>query len=189
MTRYEYKVIPAPHKGTKAKGVKTPEGRFALSVEQILNQMGAEGWEYQRAELLPSDERSGLTGSTTHWRNVLVFRRLVEARVSEQPAAAPVEVAAEDPVDTSADDLPPGTPIARPIPGPDESARIPAPISEPVNDPPMASGAERMLKDNGVEELSDVSGMTESLRSRAEQIGTDTSEDAESATDDDKAKS
>jgi hypothetical protein len=34
-----------------------------------------------RAELLPSDERSGLTGSTTNWRNVLVFRRVVAADV------------------------------------------------------------------------------------------------------------
>lgn len=192
MTRYEYKVVPAPHKGTKAKGVKTPEGRFALSVEQILNQMGAEGWEYQRAELLPSDERSGLTGSTTHWRNVLVFRRLIEAKVPEQPVAEPVEAVVEETIEAAVDDPPPGTPIARPIPGPDESARVPAPISEPVNDPPMASGAERMLKDNGVEELSDVSGMTESLRSRAEQVGSETAEtpdETESAPDDKNAKS
>jgi len=39
MKRYEYKVIPAPQKGVKAKGVKTAEGRFAVSVEQLLNQM------------------------------------------------------------------------------------------------------------------------------------------------------
>ena len=77
MQEYEYKVVPAPHKGTKAKGVKTPEDRFAYSIETVLNQMAAEGWEYQRAELLPSEERSGLTGSTTNWRNVLIFRRSV----------------------------------------------------------------------------------------------------------------
>ncbi|WP_233155075.1 DUF4177 domain-containing protein [Sedimentitalea arenosa] len=78
MSRYEYKVVPAPARGQKAKGVKTAEGRFALSVETVLNEMGAAGWEYQRAELLPSEERSGLTGSTTNWRNVLVFRRPLE---------------------------------------------------------------------------------------------------------------
>ncbi|MGR3615389.1 MAG: DUF4177 domain-containing protein [Paracoccaceae bacterium] len=78
MTRYEYKVVPAPQKGTKAKGVRTPEGRFANSVEQVLNRMAASGWEYLRAELLPNEERSGLTGSTTQWRNVLVFRRAME---------------------------------------------------------------------------------------------------------------
>ena len=75
MQRYEYKVVPAPKKGTKAKGVKTPEGRFAVTIEQLLNELGAKGWEYQRAETLPSEERSGLTSKTINYRNVLVFRR------------------------------------------------------------------------------------------------------------------
>ena len=46
MPRYEYKVVPAPTKGTKAKGVKTPHGRFANSIEGSLNMLAAEGWEY-----------------------------------------------------------------------------------------------------------------------------------------------
>jgi len=125
MSQYEYKVVPAPTKGLKAKGVKTPEGRFANSVQSVLNTQAAEGWEYLRSELLPSDERSGLTSSTTNWRNVLVFRR-----VAVQEADAPE-------VETS--------------------------------EPQPASGAERMLKDDGVEEISPVSGMTEALKSRAEQ--------------------
>lgn len=101
MSRYEYKVVPAPQKGQKTKGVKTAEGRFALSVEAVLNEMAASGWEYQRAELLPSEERSGLTGSTTNWRNVLIFRRALDADeatmapVMETPATpAPVVVPA-----------------------------------------------------------------------------------------------
>ena len=92
--RYEYKVVPAPAKGQKAKGVKTAEGRFALSVEQLLNQLGADGWEYQRADMLPSEERAGLTGSTTNWRNLLIFRRaLDEAPVAVPERAEPVVVA------------------------------------------------------------------------------------------------
>lgn len=141
MIRYEYKVVPAPARGTKAKGVKTPEGRFALSVESLLNQMGTEGWEYQRAELLPSEERTGLTGSVTKWRNVLVFRRAL----AEGAVAPVVEVEAEP--EATAEPEPPeqekeddGTPRARPIPGPDaikEQLRAPAPISSPVKDPPL----------------------------------------------------
>ncbi len=148
MPKYEYKVIPAPSKGTKAKGVKTVEGRFALSVEGVLNQMGAEGWEYLRAELLPSDERSGLTGSTTNWRNVLVFRRT-----------------ADDDIDKLRPRL------------------VHMPINEPEvqNDPPLSAGAGQMLKDNGVEETSDVAGMTTSLLARAEQQQ-DTSEVQDDAT-------
>ena len=158
MHRYEYKVVPAPSKGTKAKGVKTPEGRFALTIEQLLNQMGADGWEFQRAELLPSDERSGLTGSVQNWRNVLVFRRAVGADTTDA-----------------------GEVIGTPVPGPmSEPAPVeaPAPLSAEVNDPPMASGAERMLKDNGVEELSDVAGMTEALKARAERQADDEPDDA-----------
>lgn len=129
MSRYEYKVIPAPQKGTKAKGVKTPEGRFATSVEQVLNEMGQQGWEYQRAELLPSEERAGLTGSTTNWRNVLVFRRAV---TEDKPEVIPATlVATPSPTET-----PEGVPLAQPIPGP-ETVQAPEPISAEVDEPPM----------------------------------------------------
>lgn len=131
MQRYEYKVVPAPKKGTKAKGVKTPEGRFATSIEQLLNAMGADGWDYQRAELLPSEERSGLTGSTVQWRNVLVFRRPITA---DQPEVG------ENPIANlqGADD----TAQAKPVPGPGEAltsdkVRAPAPISQENDDPPL----------------------------------------------------
>ncbi|MCB1343334.1 MAG: DUF4177 domain-containing protein [Pseudooceanicola sp.] len=87
MTRYEYKVVPAPSRGTKAKGVRSPEGRFAVSIEAVLNEMGAQGWEYLRAELLPSEERQGLTGSTTNWRNMLVFRRALAEGAVHVPAS------------------------------------------------------------------------------------------------------
>jgi hypothetical protein len=86
MTAYEYRVVPAPAKGKKAKGVKTPEERFALALEDLMNVMGADGWEYQRADTLPSTERTGLTGSTTNWRHVLVFRRAVAA-AAERPSS------------------------------------------------------------------------------------------------------
>lgn len=75
MTRYEYRVVPAPTRGRKARGVKRPEMKFSLALQDLMNQMGADGWEYQRAETLPSIERAGLTSTTTEWRNVLVFRR------------------------------------------------------------------------------------------------------------------
>lgn len=127
MTRYEYKVVPAPHRGTKAKGIKTPEGRFALSVEDMLNDLGAQGWEYQRAELLPSEEKSGLTGSTTNWRNVLVFRRTVASETALAETAPPVGTPMHDPD---------GVPLARPVPGP-EDKRPPAPIAEEFKDPPL----------------------------------------------------
>ncbi|WP_425045771.1 DUF4177 domain-containing protein [Primorskyibacter sp. S87] len=117
MPRYEYKVVPAPQKGTKARKVKTPEARFSLSIENLLNKMGAEGWEYQRAELLPSDERTGLTGSATNWRNVLIFRRAIDTVEDFSPEVI---------------DLP--EPLAE-LP----AVAAPAPISESVDEPPIHS--------------------------------------------------
>mgnify|MGYP001800884646 CR=1 FL=1 len=100
MSQWEYKVVPAPTKGTKARGVKGPEGRFAHALETLMNDMGRDGWEYQRADTLPSVERSGLTGSTTEWRNVLVFRRTAAAALDDfepelLPAPAPHEATPE----------------------------------------------------------------------------------------------
>ncbi|MHA6325729.1 DUF4177 domain-containing protein [Roseivivax sp. CAU 1753] len=104
MTQYEYRVLPAPEKGRKAKGVKTPQARFALTVEALMNDMAAEGWEYLRADILPSEERAGLTSSVTEWRSLLVFRR---ARLDQADAFQPREL--PGPEATSA--------VSAPVPG------------------------------------------------------------------------
>jgi len=88
MPRYEYKVVPAPTKGLKVKNIKGAEARFSHALQELMNGLSGYGWEYQRAETLPSTERVGLTGSTTEWRNVLVFRRLRE----DAPDTAPTEL-------------------------------------------------------------------------------------------------
>ncbi|WP_136634917.1 DUF4177 domain-containing protein [Pseudooceanicola onchidii] len=75
MSHYEYKVVPAPARGKRGRGISGPEGRFAHSLELVMNDMAAEGWEYQRAETLPSEEKTGLVNAHTVYRNVLVFRR------------------------------------------------------------------------------------------------------------------
>lgn len=76
MDQFEYKVVPAPTKGRKARGVRRPEDKFALSVEEVMNEMASAGWEYQRSETLPHEERAGLTGTSTTFRSILVFRRV-----------------------------------------------------------------------------------------------------------------
>lgn len=93
MTRFEYTAIPAPSRGEKAKEAKTPTDRYALAVTSELNRMAADGWEYLRADVLPSEERTGLTGRATVYHNLLIFRRAIatveavsEAR--QAPAAA-----------------------------------------------------------------------------------------------------
>lgn len=76
---FEYKVVPAPTRGKKAKGVKTAADRFAHALSEVMNELSAEGWEYLRTDTLPAEERHGLTGRTTVFQNMLVFRRSVTA--------------------------------------------------------------------------------------------------------------
>lgn len=78
MPTYEYKVVPAPQKGLKAKGARTTGARFANALASLMNDFGREGWEYQRAETLPCDERSTLGSKSTSYQNVLVFRRMLQ---------------------------------------------------------------------------------------------------------------
>lgn len=77
MQRYEYKVIPAPAKGEKSRGAKTTPDRFAYKLTTVMNDLARDGWDYLRADTLPCEERSGLTGKVTTYQNMLVFRRPV----------------------------------------------------------------------------------------------------------------
>lgn len=90
---YEYKVVPAPRRGEKAKGAKSTADRFGVALAHAMNGLAAEGWEYLRAETLPCDERVGLTGTATHFHHMLVFRRVLPGA---KPAAA-TAFAAEGP--------------------------------------------------------------------------------------------
>ncbi|WP_406645199.1 DUF4177 domain-containing protein [Aliisedimentitalea scapharcae] len=187
MQQFEYKVVPAPVKGTKAKGVKGPEGRFANSIEALLNEMAVQGWEFQRAELLPSEERAGLTGSATNWRNVLVFRRPVDQGVPVIVAtAAETEAtkAADTPTEVPAATAQPVAPVVAPPVGAandDDVSGSNAPaVTIEVDDGEgviphsvPGPGAVAMLKDDGVEEVSPVAGMTTALKVRAAQKKTE----------------
>jgi hypothetical protein len=87
MQHFEYKVIPAPRRGEKARGARSAEDRFAYALTTLMNQLGADGWDYIRADALPCDERVGLTGTKTTYQNVLVFRRAVSpATANERPS-------------------------------------------------------------------------------------------------------
>jgi len=103
MPQYEFRVIPAPRQGLKAKGLRSTEDRFAHAVEVQMNDMAAHGWEFLRSETLPCDERVGLTGRQTVFQTMLVFRREAEAAAARPRMpmlAAPVEAAPEVRTDT-----------------------------------------------------------------------------------------
>ena len=92
MAHFEYKAVPAPRKGQKGKGIKGVEARFAYAIQTLMNDMAADGWEFQRAETLPSDERQGLKGTRTVYRDLLVFRR---ARAEDEAPVNPDPVISE----------------------------------------------------------------------------------------------
>lgn len=137
---YEYKVIPAPEKGRKARGVRKPEDKFALAVQESMNEMAQLGWEFLRSETLPNTERTGLTRRTTTERSVLVFRREIaqepksslEATLREvekpKPVAAPPVV---EP--TTAEVTEPELPeiAAEPIAARDDAQTV-VPMNKPV---------------------------------------------------------
>lgn len=87
MATYEYKVIPAPFSGKRAKGVKGADGRFANALSEVINVHASAGWEYIRAESLPSVERKGVMRKRHEsYQNVLVFRRSSDEQPIEEDA-------------------------------------------------------------------------------------------------------
>lgn len=89
MPTYEYKVVPAPKKPGKIKGVKGTDNKFAAELATLMNTFGADGWEYQRTDTLPCEERQGLTGRVTTFQNMLIFRRKIASEPAEAAPAAP----------------------------------------------------------------------------------------------------
>ncbi|WP_425052629.1 DUF4177 domain-containing protein [Psychromarinibacter sp. S121] len=130
MPRYEYKVVPAPKKAGKVKGVKGTEARFAHELASLMNQYGADGWEYQRTDTLPCEERSGLTGRTTTFQNLLVFRRELDTAMRAADAIASVHVDQPAPMTAPAPVRTP--PHAEPAPAPRAEAPAPAPTPTPT---------------------------------------------------------
>ncbi len=119
---YEYKVVPAPKRGLKSRGVRGTEARFANALEKIMNDHAQSGWEYQRADTLPAEEREGLMGRATVYQNLLVFRRtIVEDLQVETPAAAVVAEAEKEKAPLVKDET---TPV-------EEPATKPEPVKKP----------------------------------------------------------
>lgn len=132
MTRYEYKVLPAPARGMKAKGAKTTEARFAVALMTLMNEQGREGWEYQRTDTLPCEERVGLTGRATRFQNMLVFRRELReppAEAAERPKSlpAPARERAEAEGNAAEPERARAGAAESPAPGPDTEAGTGAP--------------------------------------------------------------
>ncbi|MCZ4255998.1 DUF4177 domain-containing protein [Sulfitobacter sp. G21635-S1] len=161
MPRYEYKVVPAPSKGRKGKGVKGAEARFSYGLQELMNELAGEGWEYQRAETLPSVERAGLTSTTTEWRNVLVFRRL---RNNDAEAFSPELLPAPAKDDAPGQLAEKPAAVAAITPAGTAAQQAPAPVQTPGA---AQASSDDQPWDNGVEDTSDVRGLSASLEKLA----------------------
>ncbi len=135
MAQLEYKIVPAPRRGEKLRGVKSAEDRFALAMTRVLNAQAAEGWTYLRTDTLPSEEREGLLGKTTVFLNMMVFCRSAEAPVQTEDHPAPPRI--PDLRDTVTPPAPPPAPVSDLSPAPiSEVAHtaMPAPTTPDVSD-------------------------------------------------------
>lgn len=101
MPSHEYKVVPAPERARKVRGLKGAD-LFAHEMEALMNTLAAEGWHYLRADTLPQEERSGLTSRTTTYRNLLIFRR---ETVVHAAAPTPRQSARPQPAVQDEDDI------------------------------------------------------------------------------------
>ena len=93
MTHYDYKVIPAPKKVKRVKGVSAADELFAVTLTDAINEVARQGWEYVRAERLPAEAPRGwLRAAKAEELAVLVFRRPRESlspRIATARAEAP----------------------------------------------------------------------------------------------------
>jgi hypothetical protein len=135
MTAFEYRVVPAPKRGVKTKTAKTAEERFAVALAEVMNALGAEGWDYVRSDMLPCEERSGLTGKATVYHTVMVFRREIVAAAVVAPAMAPV-AAAPTPAAVATPVVATAVAAAAPLPSPAAVPSFLTPAPRAV-DPPM----------------------------------------------------
>ena len=119
---FEYKCVAAPERAKRKKGARSRTERVALAMEEIIAAEAVDGWEYQRTDLIPIEEKSGLFSRAQEvHRAILVFRRALSAPQAEpyRHAPAPSTVvpaheadAEEEPIRLAADR------DQRPQPGP-----------------------------------------------------------------------
>ncbi|MER2507793.1 MAG: hypothetical protein ABTQ27_03435 [Amaricoccus sp.] len=132
MTYYDYKVVPAPRRARKVKGVAAGPDLFALTLTEAINEVARQGWEYYRSEALSMEGPAGwVKRASVEEQTMLIFRRPRE-HLSPRLAAAPAETGAPR------EPLEPGPRLAelerpafeRPVPVRREPSRVEPRVSE-----------------------------------------------------------
>lgn len=135
MSYYDYKIVPAPKKAKKVKGVSSAAELFALTLTDAINEHARQGWEYYGSEELAIETPGGwFRRARTEEHTVLVFRRSRE-HLSPRVAAETTPAAPrETPREIARDAAPRSAPreLSRDLPRPravDEPVLGPAPTS------------------------------------------------------------
>lgn len=135
MQSYEYKVVPAPKKGLRGKGVRSSEDKFANALQGLMNELGEQGWEYQRTDTLPLTERKGLSGKNTTYQNMMVFRRTLAAAKTQDVVIDAVPEPIAEPIVTKAPKV-----AAEPVTTPDPEIKArPITPNKPSSMPKISS--------------------------------------------------
>jgi hypothetical protein len=73
---YEYRVIPAPRRLKRIKGVSSTAELFAATLTETINAEARGGWEYVRSESLAAEEPGGwLRRGAVVEETMMIFRR------------------------------------------------------------------------------------------------------------------
>ncbi len=142
MTHYDYKVIPAPRRLKKVKGIKDTTELFVHTLTDAINEMARDGWEYVRAEQLSAEEHHGwFRRSTEVIQTVMIFRR----ERSDLPG--PRLTATE-----------PETPAARRLPDPVRRDPHPREPQRPLTERPHAAPTPRPTAPRAEPRIGEASG-------------------------------
>lgn len=139
MAYFDYKVVPAPRRMKRAKGVSDHADLFALTLTDAINEHARQGWEYLRAETLSAETPGGwFRRGRLEEETVLVFRRSRETlapRLDRGEAPAPAMPALREP---EAAGIPQWVEPIRPETAP---ARPPVPPLPPLRREPVVEDA------------------------------------------------
>ena len=83
MARREYRIVTAPDRPKRRAAGKDEGQRFAATLEDLVNEMAAEGWAFERTETLTYSRRKGLFRRVDTAAALLVFARDLDAPAAE----------------------------------------------------------------------------------------------------------
>lgn len=114
MTRYEYKVVPAPEKPVRYTGLARGDDPFAVTLAELFNDMGRDGWAYLRTDTVT--ERRGVWPLRRRRvaREMFVFQRAKPEPSRAQDATPALLLTAEARVPALAPPTPAPTAIQTP---------------------------------------------------------------------------